>query len=98
MTRAERKAKEIITTIQVVCITLLIMIICYAIAREILGSIVGNGKATTVVGCESIPGTYYYEVTVETENGERYAYYGDYREVGDTVNATFSGEAITDAR
>jgi len=98
MTRAEKKAKEIITTIQVVCITLLVLIICYAIAKETLGSIVEHSKATTVVGCESVPGTYYYEITVETESGERYAYYGDHREIGDTVNATFSGESITDAR
>lgn len=98
MTRAERKAKEIITTIQVVCITLLVLIICYAIAKETLGSIVENSKATTVVDCSAVPGTYYYEVTVETESGERYAYYGDYKEIGDTVNATFSGECIKDAR
>lgn len=99
MTRAEKKAKEIITTIQVVCIMCLLLIICYAIARETLGFIVDSkAKETTVVDCSAVPGTYYYEITVETESGERYAYYGDHREIGDTINVTFNGECITDAR
>lgn len=98
MKKAERKAKEIITMIQVVCIMLLLAIICYALAKNIAMSITGHTAPTTVIGCTPVEGAYYYEVTVETETGEIYAYYGNYVEVGEKINATFSGESIVDVK
>lgn len=52
---------------------------------------------TIVVGCT--PVNEYYEVTVETENGEVYAYFSDdYMDNGTEIITTFHGDEIVDAR
>lgn len=52
---------------------------------------------TIVVGCT--PVNEYYEVTVETENGEVYAYFSDdYMDNGTEIITTFDGDRIVDVR
>lgn len=55
-------------------------------------------RECTVVSCEPVKGTEYYEVTVEDSDGELWAYYsGDYTEVG-VVNVLFDDDKIVDVR
>ena len=52
---------------------------------------------TIVVGCT--PVNEYYEITVETENGEVYAYFSDnYMDNGTEIITTFHGDEIVDVR
>ena len=95
---SRKKIKEMLHMIQILCVTFVLIIIAYAIIRIICGEVIRDTTPTTVIDCDPIEGTYYYEVTVETETGEIYAYYGDYAEVGDKINTTFNGETIVDAK
>lgn len=96
--KAERKIKDMLYTVQMVCVALVLAILAYVIVRLTLATIFETRTLTTVIGCEPVVGMEYYEITVETENGDTYAYYGDYKEIGDTINITFNGNSIIDAR
>ena len=55
-------------------------------------------RECTVVSCEPVKGTEYYEVTVEDSDGELWVYYsGDYTEAG-IVNVLFDDDKIVDVR
>lgn len=94
----ERKIKDVLHTVQMVCVALVLSILAYVVVRLTLATIFETRTLTTVIGCEPVVGMEYYEITVETENGDIYAYYGDYKEIGDTINTTFNGDSIIDAR
>ena len=57
----------------------------------------GLETKTRVIECTPIDE--YYEVTVETENGEVYAYFSDdYMDNGTEIITTFHGDEIVDVR
>lgn len=52
-------------------------------------------RECTVINCEPVKGTEYYEVTVEDADGEQWAYYdNDAKEVGSTLNVVIKNNAI----
>ena len=65
---------------------------CWEVKMEL-----GLETKTRVIGCT--PVDEYYEVTVETENGEVYAYFSDgYMDNGTEIITTFRGDEIVDIR
>lgn len=99
MTREERKAREVVITIKMVLGFVIAILMMYGLTKGILMSIFDTTTPTTVIDCRYVDNTNYYEVTVQTDNGEQYAYYDDdYREIGDVLGVQFENDTITDVK
>lgn len=55
-------------------------------------------REVTVVSCELVNGTNYYEVTVEDKNGELWSYYSDQYTENGIINVLFDDDKIVDVR
>lgn len=95
MDRETKKAIMIVTTIKMVVGYAIAIMLAYCLFKGILMAICPKEITTTVVDCVAVGEC--YEVTVETESGERWSYYDDdYRAIGDTLNVSFNGNELVD--
>lgn len=87
-----RRLHEILRTIQVVCITIALAMMVYAMIKCIAVAIVNTHPViTTVIDCQQYEGDEYYTVTVEDNRGDQWVYYDyDYREVGETIDKNYA--------
>ena len=90
----EYTAREIVDMTKAVLITIVIIMVFFAILRNTASKL--PSREMTVVDCYPVEN--YYEVVVEDAKGNQWAYFADdYTEPG-IVNVLFDGEEIVDVR
>ena len=55
-------------------------------------------RECTVINCEPVKGTEYYEVTVEDADGEVWSYFADNYTENGVINVLFDGDKIVDVK